>query len=394
MPARLIAHVDMDAFFAAVEALDNPALAGKPIVVGHDGPRGVVSTASYEARKFGCHSAQPIAVAKRLCPNLIVVPIHGERYHHFSRRLFEILDEFSPLVEPLSVDEAFLDLTGSERLLGPPVEIGNRIRERIKSELELTASVGIAPNKFLAKTASDFRKPHGLTIVEPGTEQVFLAGLAIGKLWGVGPRTAERMRELGVERVGDLLKFSEAELSKRFGREGEHFARLARGEDFRPVTPDHAAKSISHETTFETNIASAEEVRAVLLRQTELVAWRLRRAKLKAGTVTVKIRYGDFETITRSRQIDASTAASDHSSATADLWQAAGGLFDTWARASFKPVRLIGMGASRLSTGAGQLNLFPDERDARQRRVDRAADAVVEKFGKKSIRRGGAKGGG
>ncbi len=382
----------MDAFFAAVEVLDDPALAGKAFVVGHDGPRGVVSTASYEARRYGCHSAQPVAVAKRLCPGLIVVPIHGERYRHYSQRLFAILEEFSPLVEPVSVDEAFLDMTGTERLFGPPREIGRRIKERIRGDTRLTASVGLAPNKFLAKTASEHQKPDGLTIVEPGREVEFLRDMPIGRLWGVGPRTAERMMKLGVERVGDLLRFGEAELKRQFGSEGEHFARLARGEDGRPVTPDHEAKSISHETTFEVNVADADEVRAVLLRQTELVAWRLRRARLKAGTVTVKIRYGDFETITRSRQIDANSAAGDHSDTTADLWQAARALFDAWAAKSFQPVRLIGMGASRLLHGSGQMNLFPDPGEATQRRVDKAADAVVARFGKHSIRRGGARG--
>jgi DNA polymerase-4 len=381
----------MDAFFAAVEVLDDPTLAGKAFVVGHDGPRGVVSTASYEARRFGCHSAQPVAVARRLCPNLIVVPVRGERYSHYSKRLFAILEEFSPLVEPVSVDEAFLDLTGTERLFGPPDRIGRRIKERINSDTQLNASVGLAPNKFLAKTASDFDKPDGLTIVQPGREVDFLRDMPIGKLWGVGPRTAQRMAKLGVERVGDLLKFNEAELTRQFGSEGEHFARLARGEDARPVTPDHEAKSISHETTFEVNVAAAEEVRAVLLRQTELVAWRLRRAKLKAGTVTVKIRYGDFETITRSRQIDAASAASDHSDATADLWRAASALFDAWAQRSFQPVRLIGVGASRLTHGGGQMNLFPDPGGAAQQRIDTAADAVVAKFGKHAIRRGGGR---
>ncbi|MCK4871106.1 MAG: DNA polymerase IV [Phycisphaerales bacterium] len=386
MPAeRTILHVDMDAFFAAIEQLDHPELRGKPIVVGSDRPRGVVSTASYEARPFGCHSAQPTAVAKQLCPDLIVVPVRGERYGEVSRQLFDTLDDFSPLVEPVSVDEAFLDLTGTQRLLGPPGQVALAIKQRIAAELHLTASVGIAPNKFIAKIASDLEKPDGLTIVQPDGIDSLLRDLPINKLWGVGPVTARRMDRLSVRTVGDLRAMSRDRLTELFGQDGEHFYRLSRGIDDRPVTPDGEAKSISHEQTFETNIVDADEVRGFLLGQVELVARRLRKHRLSAGNVTVKIRYGDFQTITRSMMLTPPTDA------TADLWEAVRTLYDHWAEASFQPVRLIGAAAGKLGAGEAELGLFADEQHEKQRKLDEATDRIADRFGKRAIRRGGAK---
>jgi DNA polymerase-4 len=382
-PERTILHVDMDAFFAAIEQLDRPELRGKPLLIGHDGPRGVVTTASYEARPFGCRSAQPMAVAKRLCPQAIVVPVRGERYREVSGQLFQLLESYSPLVEPISVDEAFVDLTGTERLFGSAEATGRRLKDEIRETLGLTASVGIAPNKFIAKIASDYQKPDGLTIVPRDGVDAFLGPLPIRKLWGVGPRTAERMDRMSIRLVGDLRRYSEKELIDAFGKEGAHFARLARGEDDRPVTPDCEAKSIGHEQTFGSNLEDPEYVLPFLLRQVELVAARLRRHGFYAGGVTVKIRFGQFQTITRAGTLSPAT------NLTKPIWAAVRAIFTQWADTSFQPVRLIGATATHLSHSTGQLALFESTDESRQARVDEAADAIAGKFGKHAIRRGG-----
>ena len=371
----------MDAFFAAVEQRDNPALRGKPLLIGHDGPRGVVATASYEARPFGCHSAQPMAVAKRLCPRAIILPVRGERYREVSQQMFAILDEFSPIVEPLSIDEAFLDLSGTERLLGSAKVVAQRLRERIKSELHLTASVGVAPNKFLAKLASDMNKPDGLMIISPEDIDRILPPLPITKLWGIGKATAARLEPLGLRSIGDLRAKPLEWLEKHLGSEAERYYRLARGLDDRRVIPDQEAKSIGHEQTFEVDVADPEEIRRVLLDQVEQVGRRLRRHGLQARGVALKIRYGKFQTINRSTTLEEATDA------TAELWHAAKELFDAWP---FQPVRLIGMTAERLSQGAGQLSLFANPQRERQRALDAVADRITQKFGHKAIRRGGA----
>src|SRR5829696_3452036 len=228
----------MDGFYAAVEQLDNPALRGKPILVGSNRPRGVVTTASYEARPFGCHSAQPMSVALRLCPHAIVVPVRMSRYREVSDKVFDILHEFTPLVEPLSIDEAFLDVTGSLRLFGSPVKIANTLKERIKRSTQLTASVGVAPNKFLAKLASDMDKPDGLTVIDAGNVDRILPPLLVNKLWGVGPKTAKRLEDMAVRTFGDIRKLSPERLERLCGVDGEHFYRLAHGLDDRTVTSD------------------------------------------------------------------------------------------------------------------------------------------------------------
>ncbi len=382
MPAaRSILHLDMDAFFAAVEQRDNPALRGKPVLIGHDGPRGVVATASYEARPFGCHSAQPMAVAKRLCPQAIIVPVNGERYGEVSEQMFAILEEFSPLIEPVSIDEAFLDLSGTERLLGSDEAVARRLKDRIKSELNLTASAGLAGCKFLAKLASDMNKPDGLTIIRAEDVERVLPPLPVSKLWGIGKVTAERLGKYGIRTVGDLFKQPVEWLKKHLGNDAEWYLDLARGVDDRPVTPDREAKSIGHEETFEVNVADADEIRRVLLDQAEQVGHRLRRHGLKARAIAVKIRYGDFQTITRSLTFAAATDA------TAELWQAARGLFDKW---SFQPVRLIGFTAERLSTGQEQMLLFADPARQRHEKLDAATDLINAKYGNRTIRRGGA----
>lgn len=370
----------MDAFFAAVEQRDRPELRGKPILIGHDGPRGVVCTASYEARPFGCRSGQPMATAKRLCPQALVLPVRGEAYRQASEAVFAILEHYSHLIEPLSIDEAFCDITGTQRLFGPPGQLAERLRAHIRRELNLTASVGVAPNKFLAKLASEMHKPDGLTVIEPDNVQAVLDALPIGELWGVGRVTAGRLKGLGVRTVGDLRERSEGWLARQFGHEAERYWQLARGIDDRPVTPDRQAKSIGQEQTFQADLAEADEVRGVLLGQVEQVGYRLRRGGLLARGVTVKIRYGDFQTVTRSATFEHPTDA------TAELWTAAKALFDAWP---FQPVRLIGATATRLTATRGQMSLFGGKPSARQHDLDAATDAIIAKYGQGSIRRAG-----
>jgi DNA polymerase-4 len=377
---RAILHVDMDAFFASVEQLDDPSLRGKPVLVGHDGPRGVVAAASYEARVYGCRSAQPMAVAKRLCPQAVVVRGHFDRYREESRKVFTILESFTPAVEPLSIDEAFLDVTGSQGIFGEPEDMARAIKQRIRAETRLTGSVGVAANKFLAKLASDMDKPDGLTVIRPQDVDRVLPPLPIGKIWGIGPKTAERLEGIGVRTIGDLRKLDADVLSRRLGTDAEHYRRLAFGLDDREVTPDDQAKSIGHEQTFGQDLADPEEVRRVMLEQSEQVSARLRRHRLFARGVTVKIRYGDFQTVTRARKLDAPADT------TQPIWHAARELFDTWAR-EFKPVRLIGVTATRLTEGEPQLELFADLVSEKQRRVDSAVDRINARFGKAAIGR-------
>ena len=380
---RAILHVDMDAFFASVEQLDDPALRGRPVLVGHDGPRGVVAAASYEARAFGCHSAQPMVRAKRCCPKAIIVPGRGARYREISQRVFAIFEDVTPLVEPLSIDEAFLDVTGSVHLLGRPPAIARLIKQRIRDEILLTASVGAAPNKFLAKLASDWEKPDGLTIITPEDIPIRVAALPIGKMWGVGPAMEARLQTVNIATFGDLQRLSLDDARRLLGRSGEHFWKLACGIDDRSVTPDHQARSIGNEQTFGVDIAWPEQVRQVLLGETEHVALRLRRHDLRGRTITVKIRYGDFETITRSTTLPHLTDSTD------ELWRAAAGLFDRWVEAGFRPVRLIGVSVSHLQAPAGrQMELFTDEQQQRQRQLDRATDEIQSRFGRGSIHRG------
>ena len=381
--ARAILHVDMDAFFAAIEQRDNPELRGKPIIVGHDGPRGVVTTASYEARPYGCRSAMPVAVAKRLCPDVIIVPVRGRRYREVSRQVFAIFHEFTPLVQPLSVDEAFLDVTGCVRLFGPPDEIARSIKRRIAADTELTCSIGIAPNKFIAKLASDENKPDGLTVVPADGVDAFLAPLPIERMWGVGAAGAKRMHELGVRTFAHLAMLDDEVIARRLGKAALRLKALARGEDERSVTPDSGAKSISQERTFGEDIAERETVRQILFAQAEQVAWRLRRAGLFARTVNVKIRYGDFETITRAQTLDEPTHQ------TSPITSAACDLFDRWAADSFRPVRLIGAGVSNLDQVVEQ-GLFEHPEDRRAEAVDAAADAVRDRYGLHSISRAAA----
>jgi DNA polymerase-4 len=323
-----------------------------------------------------------MAVAKRSCPHAVVVPGRHRRYRELSERIFAIFDDVTPLVEPLSIDEAFLDVTGMERLSGLPPVIAADVKRRVRVETGLTASVGVGPNKFIAKLASAWEKPDGLTVVEAGELPGRLAPLPIRKMWGVGPAAERRLNRAGIRSFGDLQVLAPDEARRRLGAFGEHLRCLALGEDERGVVPDGRAKSIGQEQTFGVDVASAAHLRRVLLQQTEHVARRLRARGLSARTVTVKIRDGDFHTVTRSATLEAGTDRTDL------LWRAARALFAAWCAAGFRPVRLIGVTASNLrGPDGGQLELF-GAADERPRRLDRATDAICARFGPSSIGRG------
>jgi DNA polymerase-4 len=373
----------MDEFFAAVEKLDRPELRGKPLLIGGSATgRGVVSTASYEARPFGCHSAMPMAKAIRLCPQAIVLPVRGERYRQASDQVFAILARFSPLVEPLSIDEAFLDVTGCQRLLGPAEQIAADLKRTIRQETGLTASLGVAPNKYLAKLASDLEKPDGLVVLTEENAQRVLDPLPVSRIWGVGKAGAKELEALSVRTIAQLRALPEKLLKQKFGQWGEHIFRLARGQDDRPVTPDSQAKSIGQEETFPQDAGEIEFLRAVLMEQVQEVARRLRRAALKARTVTLKIRYGDFTTLTRSGTLAEATDVTE------ELWRCAEGILTIWAAKDFRPLRLLGMTASGLGGQRGtQLPLFADAAQARQKSLDRAMDEITGRFGPGAVQR-------
>jgi DNA polymerase-4 len=375
MTDRWIAHVDMDAFYASIEIRDDPSLAGKPVVVGGGADqRGVVSAASYEARKFGVHSAMPMARAIRLCPDLIRIPGDMLKYQSVSAELMDILHRYSPIVEPLSLDEAFLDLTGTGILFGSPQDSGSRIKAEIRAMTGLTASVGIAPRKFLAKIASDLRKPDGLVVV--GQEDIlsFLEPLPLARLWGVGPKTLESLRALGIETIGELAAYPADKLARRFGASGEHLAALARGSDERNVVPEWEAKSYSHEETFTHDQSDVDFLDSVLVDQAVRIARRLRRSGVRARCVTMKLRYGDFTTTTRQRTLSRATCYAEAIHGEAKT------LFRTFWDG--RPVRLLGTGASRIETGDTDPDLFTDpEVESRKRRLADAMDRLGERYG-------------
>jgi len=368
----------MDAFFAQVEVLDNPEYRGKPLVVGgrRDSRRGVVSTASYEARKFGIHSAMPIQRAVQLCPHAVFVPPRMSRYEEVSRRIFEVLETFSPLVEPLSIDEAFLDMTGTEHFYGDARRMGMELKRRIFEATRLTASVGVAPNKFIAKLASDRQKPDGLVIVTAEDVDAFLTPLPIEAIWGVGPKTAARLKSIGVHTVQDVRERALPQLARAVGqRMAAHVQALAFGRDERPVEPDMEAKSIGRETTFEEDVPDGSELRAVLARLAANVGWRLRKDGVYARTITVKIRYPDFETHTKSRTLSEPFRDDD------TLYREASRLLDEFRLR--RPLRLLGVYASQLQTTV-QASLFGASED----RLTDVLDQLNEKLGGRVVRRG------
>lgn len=379
---RRIIHIDMDAFYASVEQKDRPEYKGQPVIVGGSPEkRGVVSAASYEARRFGVHSAMPTSQARRLCPGGIFLPVRMERYQEVSNQIFQLLSEYTPLIEPLSLDESFLDVTASERLFGPALEIARAMKRKIFEATELRASAGVAPNKFLAKIASDLRKPDGLVEIGPEEVQGFLQDLPIGRLWGVGKRTEEVLKKMGIQRVGQLGAFPPASIEKTLGRFGLELMALARGEDDRPVEPQSAPKSISQEETFTPDLFDGEKMHRVILDQAERVGWELRKQKLRGSTVTLKVRYPDFSLVTRSFTLPQATDQG------IEIYRTALQLL-TRTEALRKKARLLGVGVSNLRhrDDPEQLPLF----DARREKIERsleAMDRIWEKFGPQAIQR-------
>jgi len=376
---RTILHVDLDAFFAAVEQRDHPELRGKPVIVGGGGPndRGVVSTASYEARAFGVHSAMSLREAGRRCPHGIFVPVDGAKYTAASKEVMAVLRRFTPLVEPISIDEAFLDVTGSRVLFGSGEIIGGRIKDEVKASVDLTISVGVATTKLVAKIASDLRKPDGLVVVEPGDEAAFLAPLEIRRLWGVGEKSAAALREYGVRTIGDLAALPDDLLIRRFGKYGAALGQRARGMDDDPVGGRDAAKSIGHEHTFDVDTSDREVIERTLLGMSEGVAGRLRDSGVRATTITVKIRDTTFRTITRQRTL------ADPTDLTEPIFRTALELARPEVRGL--RIRLLGVTASGLGERE-QLSLFAAD-DPRRRKVTEAADEVRHRFGERAITR-------
>jgi DNA polymerase-4 len=379
---RQILHVDMDAFFASVEQLDNPQLRGKPVLVGGSGRRGVVSTASYEARPFGCRSAMPMAKALALCPQAIVVRGRMSRYADISRQVMNILESYSPEVQPVSIDEAFVDVTASQRAFGKPIDMARGIKARIQNEIGLTASVGLSFNKYLAKLASDLKKPDGLLEITPENLDATLIPLPISAIWGIGPKSAARLVGMNIRTIGDLRKMPFDFFVRRFGQDAQRVLDLSFGRDERLVVSDRDAKSISQEHTFGEDIIEPDVLADVLLGEVEQVANRLRRYDLRTTAIRLKIRYSDFKTISRSATLP------EASSTTSVLWQAAIALLRDWSRHSFQPVRLLGFAASVLTTEPEQHGLFDQPESQRQQLLDRAVDRINQKFGKHSIERG------
>jgi DNA polymerase-4 len=378
---RWIIHVDLDAFFASVEELLDPTLRGKPLIVGGSPEgRGVVAAASYAARAYGVHSAMPVAQALRLCPQLIIARGHYGAYGDYSDRVMAILHDFTPTVEQISIDEAFLDITGCEQLWGPPLEIARRIKQRVAAEVGLPISLGIAATKLVAKIACSQGKPNGLTLVLPGEEAAFLAPLAIEELWGVGKVTGARLRSFGLRTIGDLQRSGVERLTVLLGDAGQWLYRSAMGIDPSPVESGHGRRSISQETTFARDIAEREPLRQTILQMSDHLAAHLRRRGLVATTVRLKYRSAAFETYTRQSALEQPTDQA------ATINAIALQLLDAnWT--SGRPLRLLGVGVSGLLDDAGyQLSLF-DDRDQRDIRLANALDEIRNRFGRGAITR-------
>lgn len=381
MNRRTILHVDMDAFYASVEQRDNPALRGKAVIVGAGGDeRGVVCAASYEAREFGVHSAMPSRTASKLCPHGIFIYPNMSKYREASRRIMAILSDFTPLVEQLSVDEAFLDVTGSQRQFGDGVAIARQIKSEIKSQTDLTASVGVASNKFLAKLASAFQKPDGLTAISEESKTEFLAPLPVSRIWGVGRATEKLFREIGIHTIGELQRHSLQELRIQFGNSASHLRALAFGEDDRAVEPDGEAKSVGSEHTFAADTANRDQIKSCLLEQCEEVGSRLRSQKIAARTVQLKLRYSDFTTLTRRRTLACPTQDE------MTLYEIARQLLAA-EKLGKKRVRLIGVSGTNLVAPEVQTDLF-ERPDEKRQRLAKAVDELRGKLGAGAITRG------
>jgi DNA polymerase IV len=372
-PAEPILHVDMDAFYASVEVLKDPSLRDAPVVVGSPGPRGVVMSASYRARRFGVHSAMPSARARRLCPEAVFVPPDFASYRAYANRLREVFLSFTPAVEPLSLDEAFLDVAGATTLFGPPPMIADRIREAVRRELELACSVGVAPNKFLAKTASAAAKPDGVVVVPAARVTEFLHPLPVGALWGVGERTHEVLGRLGIRTVGELAATPVKVLERALGEGvGRHLSTLAAGRDDRAVVPYEQPKQVSHEETFDRDLDADDDVLRELLHLSFRVAARLRTEGFRARTVTIKVRLASFATLSRSRTV------ADPTDVGADLYRTSSELYRA-IPGNRRRIRLLGVAASGLQpSGADQLALV---RAGRWEDAERALDRIERRFG-------------
>ena len=372
-PERVIMHLDMDAFFASVEQLDNPELRGKPVIVGGSGPRGVVSAASYEARKFGVRSAMPGVTARRLCPQGIFVRGRMRRYSEASKQVMAVLRARVPVVQQTSVDEAYIDATGTGRLEGSPGELAARLKAEILAATGLTCSVGVAPNKFLAKIASDMDKPDGLTVIEPVQVPEFLHSLPVNKIPGVGPRSAAALARLNIKTVADIQRYPEEFWVERFGKWGKALFERGHGRDDRPVASGRGAKSSSSEVTFSTDIGDRAELKDWLWRQAERVGRDLRRHGWYGRTVTLKVRLADFSLRTRSRTLPRPT------NRTRTIFDTACALLDAMTLPD--KVRLIGVGMSNFDSGDDQLALLPQAVGPEADPLDVAVDAIREKFG-------------
>jgi DNA polymerase-4 len=380
----LICHLDMDAFFVSVEEIFDPALKGKPVVVGGQAnQRGVVSAASYAARKFGVHSAMPLRTAARLCPQAIFVDGHPERYREYSRKVSAVLGRFSPKVEMASIDEAYLDLTGTSRLLGPALQAAHRLHEAICEATSLRCSLGLASSRLVAKISSDQAKPNGVLYIIPGSEAKFLAPLDVRKVPGVGKKTEEALHKIGIRHVGDLAALDEKFLAERFGRWGLALAGKAHGLDAggwfdSAVGEQEDPKSISHEHTFNKDTANGAELETTLLKLSEMVAGRLREHRLYSRTVSLKLRDEDFFTITRAATLDHATQLDrEIGAAVIDLFRRA------WN--GKKPIRLLGVHAGGLKPAEGQMNLLEEEKTAKLRAAFRSVDHIRNKFGDTAI---------
>lgn len=381
--SRTIFHVDMDAFFASVEIRDDPSLRGKPVLVGGVGRRGVVAAASYEARKHGCHSAQPMAVALRRCPHAVVLPSRFDAYAEASARVFEVFDRFSPLVEGLSIDEAFLDMSGTERLHGPPRRAAEALRAAVREATALTCSVGISAVKFIAKIASAANKPDGLTEVAPGEELAFLAPLPIAKLWGVGPKTEARLRAQGIRTVGELRAVPASSLERWFGDHGGHLHALAHARDPRPVVPGRDRKQVSHEDTYGVDVVGEEALRRKLLSQATRVADRLTGKGTRGRKIQLKIRDTDFRTETRQLTLERPTAEARV------IYDAACRLLKE-VEVAGRRFRLTGVGVGALVFGhePEQLDLLAGteaEPDGRGERLQGVLSEVRRRFGHQAL---------
>jgi DNA polymerase-4 len=379
---RAILHVDMDAFYASVEQFDNPELAGKPVVVGGTGGRGVVAAASYEVRRFGVHSAMPMREALKRCPHAIVVRPRMKRYHEVSEQVFEIFREFTDLVEGLSLDEAFLDVTDSTGLFGSAEAMAGEIKSRIRVRTGLTASVGVSHNKLLAKLASEMNKPDGLAVIRPAEVTTILDPMPVRRLHGIGAKTAARLEQQGIHTLGQLRRAPESVLWPLFRRETREMRERASGIDDRPVVSDAPEKQISSEETFDVDIKDHEELRQRLAHLADRTAERLRTRQLKAGMISIKVRRRDFETYTRQRSFSPPTQE------TRLVVQVATELLDRWLDEQPRAaVRLLGVGVSDLAP-AQQLDLFTTRESAESGKLDETLDRIRGKYGTEAVKRG------